>query len=236
MSSQIAIDYYAVLGVHAAANDQELRMAWRRLAARWHPDRAGAGATATFQQLSAAYTVLSDPLARAAYDRRCRRRRHASDHAATAAAPRPAAPAAPASTSRQAARAPAPAIMISRLCKHLSALITTGAARIDDDDAAGFVTLVLRDDEAAQGGMICIPMNVDLWCPQCAAAAARSPSAARTAVCPRCGGTRTVPELFSAWLAVPPGVTSGEVLTPSVELPGMVDPVRFRVHVRRATK
>jgi hypothetical protein len=220
MSSHGAIDYYALLGVHAAASEQELRSAWRRLAARWHPDRAGAGATATFQQLSAAYTVLSDPLARAAYDHR---RRHASDPAA-ATAPRPAAPA-PASTPRKSARPAAPAVMISRLCKHFSALITTGAARIDDD---GLITLVLRDDEAAQGGMITIPMNVELWCPQCAA----QPPSARAAACPRCGGTRTVPELFSAWLAVPPGVKSGDVLTPSVELPGMVDPVRFRVHVR----
>jgi hypothetical protein len=40
-----------------------------------------------------------------------------------------------------------------------------------------------------------------------------------------------VRELFSAWLAVPPGVTEGEVLAPSVELPGMVTPVRFRVRI-----
>jgi hypothetical protein len=225
MSSQVAIDYYALLGVHAAASDQELRNAWRRLAARWHPDRAGDEATARFQQISAAYDVLSDPLARAAYDRRRR-----AANPASAVAPRPPATA-PASTPRHAARPQAPAVMISRLCKHLSVLFATGAARIDDHDGAGFVTLVFREDEAAQGGMITIPMNVDVWCPQCAAD--RSPSTARPApACARCGGARTVPGLFSAWLAVPPGVTSGEVLAPSVELPGMVDPVRFRVHVR----
>lgn len=38
-------------------------------------------------------------------------------------------------------------------------------------------------------------------------------------------------ELCSAWLAVPPGVREGEVLTPSVELPGTVEPVRFRVRL-----
>src|SRR5205814_4572120 len=65
-------DYYALLGVHAGVDDEELRSAWRRLAARWHPDRAGLGATEKFQQLSAAYTVLSDPLTRMAYDRRRR--------------------------------------------------------------------------------------------------------------------------------------------------------------------
>src|SRR5947208_2497037 len=63
-------DYYALLEVQAGADGEALRVAWRRLAARWHPDRAGTAATARFQQLSAAYTVLSDPVARAAYDRR----------------------------------------------------------------------------------------------------------------------------------------------------------------------
>src|SRR4051812_30080374 len=63
-------DYYALLEVQAGADGEALRLAWRRLAARWHPDRAGTAATARFQQLSAAYTVLSDPIARAAYDRR----------------------------------------------------------------------------------------------------------------------------------------------------------------------
>ncbi len=38
-------------------------------------------------------------------------------------------------------------------------------------------------------------------------------------------------EPFSAWLAVPSGVTAGEVLAPSVEMPGMVAPVRFRVEI-----
>ena len=86
---------------------------------------------------------------------------------------------------------------------------------------------MLRDDEAAQGGMATISLRVELWCPDCAARP-------RSAGCARCGGTRTVDELFSAWLAVPPGVIAGEVLSPSVELPGMVEPVRFRVRVYEA--
>ena len=59
-------DYYALLGVDADADDEELRVAWRTLAALWHPDRAGAEATARFQRISHAYDVLSDPLARMA--------------------------------------------------------------------------------------------------------------------------------------------------------------------------
>ncbi|MEP7123365.1 MAG: DnaJ domain-containing protein [Byssovorax sp.] len=208
-----AADYYALLGVPATADAEELRRAWRRLALRLHPDRAGDGATATFQQLAAAYAVLSDPIARAAYDRR---RRAAEPTGAVA-------PRAPAATSPppRAARPPAPAIMLSRLSGPLSSLIACGAARLDEP---GFITLALRDAEAAQGGMATISLRVELWCPDCAVQQ-------RSTACARCGGTRTVDELFSAWLAVPPGVTSGEVLAPSVELPGMVEPVRFRVRL-----
>jgi hypothetical protein len=40
-----------------------------------------------------------------------------------------------------------------------------------------------------------------------------------------------VQELYAAWLAAPPGVTSGEELKPSAFLDGMVERVRFRVRV-----
>src|SRR5688572_32096830 len=104
-------DYYAVLGVDADADDEALRVTWRTLAARWHPDRAGAVAAATFQRISAAYEVLSDPLARMAYDRR---RRGARPAGAPTAAPR-----AP-------VRAAAPGVMLSRLSKALHVLEMTG--------------------------------------------------------------------------------------------------------------
>ena len=226
-------DYYALLGVEATADAEALRRAWRRLAARWHPDRAGVGATAVFQQLSAAYAVLSDPLARAAYDRR--RRRVGAGCAGTgppggsnaAAAPAAASASKTASPPPSRVRPAVPAAMLSRLCTPLWLLLTSGAARLDDDGSAT-VTLVLRPEEAAQGGMVCIPMRVDVWCPTCAA----PPPTHRTASsCARCGGRRKVEELFSAWLAVPPGVAEGEMLTPSAELPGTVDSVRFRVEL-----
>src|SRR5262245_19534635 len=70
MGTDAPDDYYVLLGIAVDADDAELQRAWRQLALRWHPDRAGAAATAIFQMLSEAYTVLSDPIARAAYDRR----------------------------------------------------------------------------------------------------------------------------------------------------------------------
>lgn len=209
MATPAPDDYYALLGVDATADEAVLRIAWRRQAARWHPDRAGIPATEMFQRLSAAYAVLSDPVARIAYDRR---RRAAGAEAATVPRPAP-------------VRPPAPAAMISRVCRPLTLLLTVGAARYDDD---GFITLALREGEAARGGMISIPMRVDVWCPACAKSSV-------SAGCARCGGRRTVDELYSAWLAIPPGVAAGEVFTPSVELPGMIEPVRFRIALAAAS-
>ena len=120
--------------------------------------------------------------------------------------------------------------MLERLCGPLASLLACGVARLDEP---GFITLVLSNTEAAQGGMVSVSLRVELWCPACGAN--HSTAQAQSARCARCGGARIVEELYSAWLAVPPDVTSGEVLTPSAELPGMVEPVRFRVWISGRT-
>jgi molecular chaperone DnaJ len=225
MASPLVDDYYALLGVHAGADDEMLRRAWRQLALRYHPDRAGDGAAGTFKQLAAAYAVLSDPVARAAYDRR--RRRAGTIAPGSAAATSMATNSPSPSTPRRSA----PAVMLDRLCGSIVTLLATGAARFDDndDDHPELITLVLSTAEAAQGGMVTISMRVEMWCPNCAPNGVAAQ--AQTARCSRCGGTRKVEDLFSAWLAVPPGAAAGEVLIPSAELPGMIEPVRFRVAI-----
>jgi molecular chaperone DnaJ len=64
-------DYYEVLEVQRTSDEVELKSAFRKLAMRHHPDRNGgsAEATARFKEINEAYTVLSDPNKRAAYDR-----------------------------------------------------------------------------------------------------------------------------------------------------------------------
>ncbi len=64
-------DFYEVLGVARDADDATLKSAFRKLAMEHHPDKNGGcpDATARFKEINEAYSVLSDPQKRAAYDR-----------------------------------------------------------------------------------------------------------------------------------------------------------------------
>jgi curved DNA-binding protein CbpA len=63
-------DHYRTLGVPDNASEQEIKLAYRRLAKRYHPDvNAGAkGAEERFKEITEAYTILSDYGLRHAYD------------------------------------------------------------------------------------------------------------------------------------------------------------------------
>lgn len=66
----MAEDYYTTLGVARDASDAEIKKAYHRLAAKYHPD-ANPGdrkAKEKFQQIQQAYEVLKDPATRKKYD------------------------------------------------------------------------------------------------------------------------------------------------------------------------
>lgn len=64
-------DYYAILQVHPNAEPEVIEAAYRRLAAKYHPDvNPSPDATARMQEINEAHRVLSDPALRAAYDAR----------------------------------------------------------------------------------------------------------------------------------------------------------------------
>lgn len=69
MANENKRDYYEVLGVEKGASADEIRRAYRKLAAKYHPDvNHDPGAEATFKEINEANEVLSDPDKRAKYD------------------------------------------------------------------------------------------------------------------------------------------------------------------------
>jgi curved DNA-binding protein len=66
----MTLDYYGTLGVSPGANRYEIRMAFRALALRYHPDvhPDRASAVELFRGIIEAYEVLSNPTKRASYD------------------------------------------------------------------------------------------------------------------------------------------------------------------------
>lgn len=63
-------NYYAILGVDAAATPEEIRRAYRTLAVKYHPDKNNGNAAACekFVEINEANQVLGDPAKRKTYD------------------------------------------------------------------------------------------------------------------------------------------------------------------------
>src|SRR3954469_1219509 len=63
-------DYYAVLGVSASATQDEIKKQYRKLAAKYHPDKNQSDPKAAdrFKEISEAYTTLGDADKRKQYD------------------------------------------------------------------------------------------------------------------------------------------------------------------------
>jgi curved DNA-binding protein len=66
----MAKDHYAALGVSRTASQEEIQKAYRKMARKYHPDMNPDDASAKnkFQEVQAAYEVLSDPEKRKRYD------------------------------------------------------------------------------------------------------------------------------------------------------------------------
>ncbi|SDL87515.1 J domain-containing protein [Siphonobacter aquaeclarae] len=151
--------HYDTLGVSRQATPDELRVAYRQLALRWHPDRnpGSTHAEERFKAISEAYRVLSDPATRTRYDLSLQAPPQPPQ---PRPAPRPAAPAKPASPYRWVL----PGLLLTGLLIAAGIFVwgnqrktaarealSEATVRLVDEDTLGAVTLLntaLNDDES----------------------------------------------------------------------------------------
>jgi molecular chaperone DnaJ len=216
-------DYYVRLGVSRTASRGELRRAYRLLALRWHPDRAGPEATELFQRISEAYQVLSDAQSRARYDQRLRDREPAAPqprHGAATEYNGPGGRITWETRSRGNGRPP-----LDRLSGPLDELVARAVARRRHD---GLVELFLETAEAAAGGVAAIAAPLPITCPTCTGVAAEN-----RVWCRRCEHAGQVVDEVLLLVDIPAGAVDGAVYAFRPE-GGALAPLRVRLRVGRA--
>ncbi|HEY0705817.1 MAG TPA: DnaJ domain-containing protein [Polyangia bacterium] len=223
------VDLYARLGVERTAALPELRRAFRVLALRHHPDRAGVASTEVFQSIAEAYATLCDPVARARYDERL-----AAMSPQPVGAPVSSGPASPIQGGefegpggrigwrRQRSRPePAAALPIARLSGTLEALLASGIARRLAD---GVVELCLLAHEVAEGGLAAIDAAVRVACPTCAGIAE-----AGVLWCRRCEFAGTVIDQVTFTVVVPQAARDGLTFSFETDPSHRHPPLRIRL-------
>lgn len=210
-------DHYLVLGVEVDASQEGIREAFRELARRHHPDRAGHESTREFQVIAAAYEVLGDPGSRAAYDDR-RRRRELFAHGAPVFEPEDA--------------------LLAALAMLRDLGLAAGAARGARFTHVTFgrsmgprllkqpgdpVEVSLTEKQAKRGGVVTASLPILDPCGWCGGF-----GRSFFGSCQGCQGRGGVPRELEVRVRVPRHVKDGDEL--EMSLPGL-GPVRLRVRV-----
>jgi molecular chaperone DnaJ len=236
------VDLYGVLGVARSATVAELRRAYRRKALAHHPDRAGAASASTFAGIADAYRVLSNPVARSAYDASLAEQ-DAWNASSAGGGSMPGGSVrsggvdwtvstnrsngtggAAGAASRWKATTPATIVdLLPRVSGRLDVLIQARIAAIAPD---GLLELRLHRREATTGGTAVIEMPLKVVCPTCGGVARP-----RGVWCRSCEHQGFGMEDVAVAIRVPRHAESGSIL--AISIPGALDSpvrVRFRVH------
>lgn len=209
-------DHYAVLGLTRSSGGAEIRRAYRLLALRHHPDRAGPAGTATFQRIAEAYRVLSDPALRSTYD--------SMYEAGRAEAPPRTVETTESSTAAPARKSHAAAAsLIARLCGTLSALESRQVVRVHP---SGVIDLYVRTDEARAGGVAAITVPLTVPCPTCGGIAGHA-----TVWCRRCQFEGSVVEDVTLCVPIPQQAPDGMTFNLELERLGDLPPMAVRIRV-----
>ena len=207
-------DHYTILGLTRSSGVAEIRRAYRLLALRHHPDRAGPDGTATFQRIAEAYRVLSDPTLRSTYDAMYEASRRE-------APPRPV-ETTDANAAARKSRAAA-ASLIARLSGTLAALESRHVVRVHP---GGLIDLHINADEARAGGVAAISVPLTVSCPTCGGIAGHA-----TVWCRRCQFAGSVVEEVTLCVPIPEHAPDGMTFSLGLERLGDLPPMAVRIRV-----
>lgn len=202
-------DYYVVLGIPRTESAGGIRAAYRDLARRYHPDRAGDAGTPFFREVAEAYRILSDPARRASYDCGLRDAEDAEPLTAppivpqgSGQVPEPPVPE-PISVMRDfEVTAPSLEEVLHRFVDNFLAPHERKHRRLD---ALG-LNIIISPTQAAFGGALQLAVPVFRPCARC-----HGTGGAYGYECLTCQGAGMVEEERPVTVYLPPGVSDGSV-------------------------
>jgi molecular chaperone DnaJ len=203
-------DYYLVLGIRHDEGPSGVRAAFRELARRYHPDRAGPNGARFFRDLVEAYAVLSDDERRASYDRGLAHADPDDEPTRRPIAPRP-------------AWAEPESLVPDRISllrdfqvtqpsveevfqRFLRDFVLAPPHRGGAPEPLRLQVIVDRE-QALRGGLLELDVPVFFPCAHCQASGSNGPFS-----CDACEGVGLVEREESVWVHVPAGVRDGTVL------------------------
>ncbi|HSD09408.1 MAG TPA: DnaJ domain-containing protein [Candidatus Binatia bacterium] len=201
-------NYYVVLGVPSTESPVGIRTAFRELAKRYHPDRAGAGTEARFREITEAYEVLSDPERRRLYNQNLRE------------AERPAIPAREPPEIRSTWPEPEPLLRKPRSLFRDRASVHPSIDELHESFTRNFpgrgisaarpletIDVVLSPEEAIQGAVLRIVVPLLRRCPACGGSGWNW-----SFPCVPCGQWGFLEEEETVEIELPPFVRSGTII------------------------
>jgi DnaJ-class molecular chaperone len=217
-----ARNYYVLLGVSRNETPAGIRAAFREMAKRLHPDRAGQQGTAAFQELAEAYEVLSDPGRRLQYDRDLSAAEERPAAVRRTVPVEPLAPEAPSFFGRPETVRPSFHEVYDRYARNFTGRHVPKAERAE----ALTLELILTPEEAALGCRVPIGVPAIEVCGRCGGAGHDG-----LFPCLGCGGSGLVEGRRTLWVSLPPLIRSGSIV--EVPLDGFgVHNFYLRLHIR----
>jgi len=155
--------YYMILGVSSTESDKGIRAAYRDLAKRLHPDVAGAQATRSFQDVSEAYGVLSDPQRRREYNNKLRRAENGGGVAVRRSPPEPLVREPVVILGSRDGVRPSFDAMYDRFLRNFTGIGVPKSEQLEGLN----LEVLLTPEEASRGCVVPIGVPVFRRCPQC---------------------------------------------------------------------